>query len=413
MRSYETGDVDILDIIIRNKNTGAEINPAEQITFIDIYEDFNSPTIYAEITFDDKIGLIYDFPIIGEEEFEITFQTPGLSYPTTYKLNTFSLSDVQQNMNSKGYTYILKCVSKEQLTQSNINILQSYNETIDSIVSNIFTRYLETDKVIDVDPCKGTETIVFPKLTPFMAIDMIRKRAVNSRYVSSSYVFFENQDGFKFKCIEQMIEDGKDKIGTKQFYYYSSTQLNENSEALSFRSIIEFENIGRTDLTDIIQEGGIKNRVKVFDFFTKSQKDTEFDLTKKFSSMVSIDNKNSLNITDSTVQNFASKSTFNFFIPKDTNRKENFLEDMMGAKQAFLKLFNSNFTRVYIPGDSSIKAGDVVELNLPQSSGTTNVKNDDDTVGGNYIVSRLRHNITTIGKSKHYISMDCNKVGLR
>lgn len=36
-----------------------------------------------------------------------------------------------------------------------------------------------------------------------------------------------------------------------------------------FRSIIEYENIGRTDITDIIQEGGIKNRVKTFDIFQR------------------------------------------------------------------------------------------------------------------------------------------------
>ena len=291
--------------------------------------------------------------------------------------------------------------------------MHSYTETIDSIVYNIFSRYLQTDKILDIDPCKGTETIIIPKITPFMAIDMVRQRAVHPRFTSSSFVFFENQDGFKFKCIEQMMEDGKKKIGSKSFFYYSSTQISPESEALSFRSIIEYENIGRTDLTEIIQDGGIRNKVKTFDIFTKTQKDTVFDLTKKFSSMVSIDNKNTLNISDSAVQEFAKNPTFNFFIPKDGNRNDNFLEDMMGAKQAFLKLFNSNYVRVYIPGDSSIKVGDVIELNLPQASGTTNVKSDDNLVGGNYIISRMRHNLTTSGKAKHYISMDCNKVGLK
>ncbi|NDG29046.1 hypothetical protein EB118_02970 [bacterium] len=413
MKSYEVGDVNILELKIKNVNTQAEVNPVDQVTFIDIYEDFNSPSLYAEISFNDQVGLLNDFPLIGEEEIEITFQTPGLTYPTTYKFNSFAISDLQQNMNGKGYTYTLKCTSKEQLKQSNIFIVQSYNETIDSVVNNIFSRYLQTDKILDIDPCKGTETIVFPKLTPFMSIDMVRKRAVNPKFVSSLYVFFENQEGFKFKCIEQMIEDGKQKIGSKKFYYYSSTQISKETEALSFRSILEYENMARTDVTDIVQEGGIKNKVKVFDVFTKKETVTEFDLTKKFSSMVSMDNKNSLNISDTAIQQFANKPTYNFFIPKDTNRKENFLENMMGAKLAFTKIFNSNSVRVYIPGDSSIKAGDVVELNLPQASGTTSPKSDDILVGGNYIVTRLRHNITTSGKAKHYISMDCNKVGLR
>jgi hypothetical protein len=188
MTNYEVGDVIIKDITLSNKNTKAQINPSDQISAIDIYEDFNSPTLYAEIRFDDKIGLINDFPIIGEELFEITFQTPGLSYPTTYKFNTFALSDVQQQMNGKGYTYTLKCVSKEQLTQSNINIVHSYNETVNDIVDNIFTRYLETEKIVSIDPCKGNETIVFPKVTPFVAIDIIRKRAVHPKYISSSFL---------------------------------------------------------------------------------------------------------------------------------------------------------------------------------------------------------------------------------
>jgi hypothetical protein len=171
-----------------------------------------------------------------------------------------------------------------------------------------------------------------------------------------------------------MLEDGKKNIGTKKFYYFQDTQRNSTTESLMFRSIIEFENIGRTDINDIIQQGGIRNRVKTFDIFTKGVEDTEFDLTQKFTNMVPIDNKNTLNISDTQIQNFANNSTFNFFIPKDTDRNPNYLEDMKGAKRAFLKLFNSNFVRVYIPGDSSIKAGDVVELNLPQSSGTTSGK---------------------------------------
>lgn len=413
MKNYETGDVVIKEIVLRNKNTQAEINPSDQIQSIDIYEDFNSPSLYAEVNLIDKIGMIYDFPIVGEEEIDITFQTPGLPYPVTYKFNVYSVSDVQQDMTSKGYSYTLKCVSKEHMVQANINILQSYNETIDDIVFNILVRYLKTNKSIDIDDTKGNETIIINKMTPFTAIDMLRQRAVHKSYVSSSFVFFENQNGFNFKSIEQMLEDGKKNIGTKKFYYFQDTQRNSTTESLMFRSIIEFENIGRTDINDIIQQGGIRNRVKTFDIFTKGVEDTEFDLTQKFTNMVPIDNKNTLNISDTQIQNFANNSTFNFFIPKDTDRNPNYLEDMKGAKRAFLKLFNSNFVRVYIPGDSSIKAGDVVELNLPQSSGTTSGKSTDELVSGNYIVSRLRHCLTTLGKSKHYISMDCNKVGLR
>jgi hypothetical protein len=76
-------------------------------------------------------------------------------------------------------------------------------------------------------------------------------------------------------------------------------------------------------------------------------------------------------------------------------------------------MFNSNVVRIYVPGDSSLKVGDVIELNLPKSSGTTKKPEGEELVGGNYVISRLRHNITTTGKTKHYVSMDCNKVGFK
>lgn len=413
MNSYEVGDVKILDLKLLNKNTQGSVNPSDQITFIDIYEDFNSPSLYAEITFSDNINLLNDFPIIGEEELQITFQTPGLTYPTTYKLNSFSVSNVQQSENSKGFQYVVKFTSKEQLVQGNINILQSYNENINEIVKNIFNRYLATDKVVSIDPCKGNEPITFPKLTPFSAIDMLRQRAVHPKYLSSSFVFYENQDGFNFKCIEQLIEDGKPNIASKKFYYFSAGKSNPNSEALMFRNIIEFENVFRADITDLIQEGGLKNRVRSFDLFTKNVGDVEFDASKKFNSFVNLDKKNTLGVSDNLVKDFASKPTFNFFIPKDTNRKDNFLDNMMGARLSFLKMFNSNVVRIYVPGDSSLKVGDVIELNLPKSSGTTKKPEGEELVGGNYVISRLRHNITTTGKTKHYVSMDCNKVGYK
>lgn len=412
MTNYEVGDVIIKSITLSNKNTKAGINPSNQIYSIDIFEDFNSPTLYAEITFDDKVGMLYDFPIIGEEVFEITFETPGLPYPATYKFRTYAVSNVQQQVNAKGYNYTVKCVSEEQLVQGNINIVHSYNDTINDIVRNIFDRYLKTNKTLNLDPCKGNETIVFPKVTPLTALDMLRKRAVHPKYLSSSFVFFENQDGFNFKCIEQMMEDGKQKIGTKKFFHFNNGQKDRNTEALMFRNIIDYENIGRTDIADTIQSGGIKNKVRYFDIFTKKVDDVTFDMTEKFPSMVGSGKNNDLNISESTINDFASEATFNFYIPKDSNRKENFLESMMGARLAYSKLFNSNFVRLYVPGDSSLKVGDVIELNLPQASGITKFDGNDKTTSGNYIVTRLRHNITTIGKTKHYISMDCNKVGL-
>lgn len=164
-------------------------------------------------------------------------------------------------------------------------------------------------------------------------------------------------------------------------------------------------------MVEIIQKGGLKNRVRYFDVFSKKLDNVEFDATEKFMQFTGPDSNNKLPVTDTQIQEFAANATFNYFIAKDSNRPENFIENMLGGRTVFNQIFNAMFVRVMIPGDSSIKVGDVVELNIPQATGQTGARQAETLVGGNYIVTRLRHNITTMGKSKHYIAMDCNKVG--
>ena len=87
-----------------------------------------------------------DFPIVGEEEIEIEFMTPGLSETTKYKFRSFELTNVMKNTNGKGATFTLRCVSEEHLYNASDLVTQSFQDTVSNIVPIVLSKYLKTKK---------------------------------------------------------------------------------------------------------------------------------------------------------------------------------------------------------------------------------------------------------------------------
>lgn len=411
-RIFEPGDVKIKRVELFNKKLNASVNPFDQITGIDIFEDMSKPTLYAAVFFNDNIGLIESFPIIGEEEFTIEFQTPGINSTTTYKFRSFELSNVQKNPNGKGATYTLRCVSEEHLYNGSQLITKSYTDIISNIVPNVLSSYLNSKKEMIVDKTKGIQTLAIPKINPLQTIDMCRLRAVSAEYPTSSYVFFENQAGFNFKTIEGLIKEGKKTIGSRTFNANQNVMGSKDAMTDAYRTILDYQQIQSTDSNKKAAEGAFKAVTSVFDISTKSFSKENFDVKDIFNKIQKMDKSSQIPNTDDFIDKFGSGVPKTFFIPKDTLRPDNFIDTMIAARNSFAILLNSNVTRVLIHGDSGLKVGDMVALHLPSPTGTTGRKKEDQMTSGNYLITRLRHMITPSSKSKHQIVFDCVSMGI-
>jgi len=243
----EPGDIRIKSLSISNKTRKAEINPLDQLIGVDIYEDMSKPTLFAVFIFTDSINMLEQFPIIGEETISIEIQTPGILASTTYTFRSFEVTGVQRDGNGKSVSYTIRCVSEEHLSNGSNTVKQSMTDTISNMVPNIISKYLSPKKPIIIDETKGIQTIAFPSLSPLQAIDMIRKRAVSKQYASSSYVFFENQSGFNFKTIEGLIKDGRASIGSRVFNAQQNVMASKDTQATSFRTILDYRLVAKSD----------------------------------------------------------------------------------------------------------------------------------------------------------------------
>lgn len=406
--SYEAGDVKVIGVEVTSRSSGGKINLIDQLASVFIYEDMTQPSMVAELLIQDNINIIHDLPIIGEEDVVIEFGTPGLK-PIKLTFQTTAVENKTIQDNNKGVLYTLKVVSKEHFVSSRNNIKHSFTGTIDQMVATIVGTYLETSKPIDVDPCKGNQTIVIPFQPTFQAIDMLRKRAVHANYPSSAFVFYENQDGYNFKCLETLIS--KRDPGTRKFNYQADVTSDKETEARSYRTIIDYADITQIDTNRKVTMGGLHTRVRSYDFIKKKVEEVEVKYEDKFPGFQKSDGKSRDQITGTMIREHGNKPALVYFIPRNTKAPENYLPDMVGQRIMYTTFLNQQTVRVLVHGDSSLKVGQVIELDLPESVGTTGRNKDKKYTGGLFLIKTLCHIITFGTKSKHQISMDCVKMG--
>jgi hypothetical protein len=410
-KSYEVGDVNVKRLVIySSKSIGASIVPLDQMVSLDIWEDMSKPTMYATLTLLDTLGLIEKFPLIGEETVEIEIQTPGLAAPVKYTFKCFEISNLQRLANGKGMSYTLRCVSDEHLRNAGTMVRESMSNVISNMVPYILQKHIQTTKPIIADQTKGIQTIVFPRLAPLQAIDMLRLRAVSKDYTSSAYVFFENQSGFNFKTVEGLYKDGLASIGSRIFNMNQNALAEKQSLANSFRTIQSHQVIRKSDAMRKLAQGAFGSVTRVFDVNTKSFETINYDFDTAFSSFQTTAKKTLSNTTE-WLNEYSKGVQRQFFGVKDTSRPDTFITDAIGIRNSFVELLNDDVTRILIHGDTGLKVGDVISLNIPQVDGLTSRKKPDVFMSSNYLVIRLRHMISFNVKTTHEIVLDCVKMG--
>lgn len=320
---------------------------------------------------------------------------------------------------TKGSIYTLKGVSAFHFYNASTIVSKSYKTVVSDIVEEILTDMSDKTGIksrINIEKTKGMVPITIPRLSPFSAIDFLRQRSVSAENPSGgAYVFFMNQYGMHFKSVENLLKEGKQQVASKKFIYSPDTKSDKERSAYSFRNIINYTHLSKFDSIEKLQSGHINTEVQHFDIFTKESGSTITKLSEKMGTFVSADGKARISSSPQYIQKYDDSTRSKMFIPKDSSRGDDFLDASLGVKNSYSALLNQNVVRVLVPGDNYLSVGDVVELSLPETSGTTERKSKDRMNSGNYLVTKLRHLITMEegGKPKHLVSMDCAKVGYK
>jgi len=240
-------------------------------TNLNIFESlFEDNIVNGDITIVDSAGFEERLPIIGQEKIKIIFynkRIPENRFEASFLVYTMT----EKMIRDRTQMYTLKFISEEFVINLKQRVSKSYKGlTSSEIVSKIYEEYIVKnlmnseyqkplfyDKLGDTDNSFYLHHFVFPRIRPFQAINMVAKKSTGAAVFSEdlgfkssnfgSFVFYENQLGFWFKSIGDLLNPLKLK---------SNAEYNKSVEEI-------FEEKGQDSQVSSLEAKTNKNNINV------------------------------------------------------------------------------------------------------------------------------------------------------
>ena len=167
----ELGSLKNFSVYLLNTDKTKTIDITLQMLALTIYEDIFSPTLYGTITISDSVGLMNGvkgsgnvyFPIVGEEFLAVNYEVAGKP-DVTLGFQVYKIEGIENEPNFKNRKYQLHFASVEHFTDATTLVQKSYKSALNDVANDIFTSYLKTNKKLDIQPTRGQQNIIIPKI---------------------------------------------------------------------------------------------------------------------------------------------------------------------------------------------------------------------------------------------------------
>ena len=404
--SYIPGDISVSAFSLFSKRGSLDL----KYSFVSasIFESIFYPGIVAHISVLDSDDQLGQLKIVGDETVKLSIELPD-NTTTNYELAMHSLEHANMTTASlSSKTYLIKAVSVESLVAKNNNIQKSYNSTISDIVKDIHKNYLNSTKDIEVETTKGKQNVLFPKVLPYKAIDLVRKRAISDKNKSSVFVYFETRDSskqkFKFVTIESLFKQSPIKTYTQVDTINTSIYNQAENNIIALETPQVFNTHHRLKL-------GGKSRVTYFDFRTHTFKIKDID-TK--STDYTTGGTGSYDSSDFKKRFQSPKIPNQSLIPVDySQRAVTHISENTADQNQFIATLTQNSLKLRVFGDFKLKPGEMITLNIPNKSTITGPRDNDPLLSGNFLITRLHHDIGLMSERPRYTCVvECVKGNL-
>lgn len=411
------GKLQNLEVTLTNYKRDKIIDIRSIVTDITFYENIFAETMHGHLTMIDSVGLLSGygpFQILGEEYLNIKYSIPDPSAPEKdLEFFVYSIGPIENAQNMKHKRYMLSFCSEESVRDAYTNIQKSYKQPISESVKDVVSNFLKSKKKLEVEETRGVQNLVVPLLSPFRTIDFFRRRSISAmkQHNSGSYVFFETTDGFKFKDIETLIQDGREKIKKDSKYYtYSITQSdlqNPNTEETNtnssdprnynvgqFKTLYSFRQSKKADTVEKIKMGLFQSKTNVFDPINVAISPQTFQFDQNKSIALGKNPENSEPFLKDFVKNPEYLSTI-MNVVKDSSVPDTYLDSIVPNRISYMTRLSQNMFSANVIGDPRILAGDVITIpNLPAFKDIDGLGNIDELLSGDFLIAGITHKIS-------------------
>ena len=401
MAAFNPGDIIVNQLIV------GKFNFTQSFISFDIYESIYTPGMVINLTILDPADYLGRQKLSGGEDIIISFNHPGGS-EAEYKFIVNSIKGITSPAGQRAKSYVIEGMSKEIAYSKDKYVSKVYdNKQFSHMVQDVFKEFLKSDKKLNVEETQGMQKYVVQRQKPFAAIDAIRRRSVSPTSKSSTYVFFENQDGYHFITLEKIFKDRK----------IVKTLIQDAATGANFFSskggnIIALEIPQQMNIARSTAAGALNSEYNTFNMFT-------LDYKRKQNNKKPEDGANSKGVDNRIKKDYTSRHDsepgFVAVMPVSNEKKvglggKSFIPEQTPVQKAYADSLASSTLKMSVPGDVRLKAGSMVTADLITKSDSTSPQERDYALSGDFLVSAVKHSCRPPGVRPRYVcALECVK----
>jgi len=443
---FEAGTYFIEEFKITRLNDMDARNPDEfieisgQVAHFEINESMDRGHLWGHAQIIDSTGMLDGFingpGIRGEEQLFIRTKD-WFGVEQWYDMFLYAIEKVkavnpQQETGVEFYVYF---TSRQKFLADRRTVRKAYVDgLISEYVDSCFNEFIRfpwrsSKGMEEIEDTTGIMNLSIPSLTPENTMHFFARRAYTAENSTQTFRFFENRKGFYFATHEKMIELYEQRDDKpRKFEIIQFPDFSPQGQEILMQSIITIEFPEYVNTYDDLLENSYYRRVTEMDLLNRTLLTTEYRHADEYQKFVYPDGikKDSTKHTKDFVDEYLDDH-YHVFVPKDYKNVDipgrslpnpKYYADIYNKKQANLLHHTRNIVEMTIHGRNNIRAGDVLEIEIPKF----NLRPDqrmgdgvDELKSGKYLVESIRNvhtdNTGSQGKYRQVIKM--SKSGLK
>jgi hypothetical protein len=405
-------DADIKSFVIQAaKDEGRGVDIKEGMSSFAFYENIMSNHLTALVKVTDsgnsiekdgkRVSIMEGLPIRGGEEIRFDIEDSNKN-KLKGELYLNKIMDGAQTTKSDSFT--VQCVSKESLTNEMQRVTKRYEGKISENVTKILREIMKANfKPENIEETSNSYNFIGNDRKPFYICTWLATKGIPTENVGKTggFFFYQTQDGMNFKSVDNLL----DQDVKKKYVSNDSDALPQGYDD----KILNYDMNRSVDLGSNLTLGAYNNRTLYFDPYQFKYTHKDFNITEQEGvkhAGGSEDDFDFINpqFTESTTRLMTAildlgtlptgadaKAQLERWASNTEESNDKVMDRMVQSVMRYNQMY-SVVTSITIPGDFSLRAGDIIQCDFPRVSGDT--KDIDKKSSGKYLISSLCHYVT-------------------
>lgn len=416
--------VSLFSAVLVNFNKTESRDIRSLILECNIYEDLFAPSMSGDIVVADAQGLQSLFPIIGDEKIQLMLASSGrdqLVIKPEFRIYKMGNKTAVQDRTSM---YSLHLGTTPFILDQTKLVDSAYGPaSANEIVTGIFNKYIKPLTSLPLktnEACTGLHQFLFPRMSPFRALALVSSEAVSAVHPNSMMLFYETHEGYHFRSLASLFTQKP-----AETYYYSTQNVPKtNTDMFKFNDkalnknqiIISYMHERSFDILRGLTNGQFGMTVQYLDVVMKTYGKQTYNYTEQFKKNTRVgqtfDGNHQTISPKSSILTSPELAHSRYHITRLTTGNSRYIRTRenvantsspfrrrtgaLGNVQAsFQQLQGTSTFLVAVPGYSKLAAGHIVDLVLPEMSGSKKeLLSPEKFFKGHYLITSVCHRYT-------------------